>query len=116
MFDLQQRAVARCYELLHPGSIMGDFVEAMKDFENEDYFTRLIMHCRGLGDDSPICIGEFRDEMMRTWPIEAGATFIVKPVIFGRKEFRRFYWGDTVVATENGARRLGSRKPEIMRL
>ena len=96
--------------------IMGDFVEAMKDFENEDYTVRLIMHCRGLGDDSPICIGEFRDEMMRTWPIEVGATFIVKPVIFARNEFRRLYWGDTVVATETGARRLGSRKPEIMRL
>jgi len=116
MFELQQRAVARCYELLHPGSIMGDFVEACKDFETDDYTCRLIMHCRGLGDDSPICIGEFRDEMMRTWPIEIGATFIVKPVIFSREGFRRLYWGDTVVATATGARRLGSRKPEIMRL
>jgi Xaa-Pro dipeptidase len=116
MFELQQRAVARCYELLHPGSIMGDFVEAVKEFETADYTCRLIMHCRGLGDDSPICIGEFRDEMMRTWPIETGATFIIKPVIFARKEFRRLYWGDTVAATANGARRLGSRKPEIMQL
>lgn len=116
MFELQQRALARCYELLRPGSIMGDFVDAVKAFETEDYTCRLIMHCRGLGDDSPICVGEFRDEMMRTWPIEAGATFIVKPVIFARKEFRRLYWGDTVVATATGGRRLGSRKPEIMRL
>ena len=116
MFDLQQRALARCYELLHPGSIMGDFVEAVKAFENDDYTVRLIMHCRGLGDDAPICIGEFRDEIMRTWQIEVGSTFIIKPVIFARNEFRRLYWGDTVVATETGARRLGSRKPEIMRL
>ena len=114
MFELQQRVLARCYELLHPGSIMGDFVEACKPFENDVYTVRLIMHCRGLGDDSPICIGEFRDETMRTWPIEVGSTFIIKPVIFARKEFRRLYWGDTVVATESGARRLGSRKPEIM--
>jgi Xaa-Pro dipeptidase len=116
MFELQQRALARCYEMLHPGSIMGDFVEAMKAFENDEYTVRLIMHCRGLGDDSPICIGEFRDEVMRTWKIEVGATFIIKPVIFARRGFRRLYWGDTVVATEKGARRLGSRKPEIMRL
>lgn len=116
MFELQQRALARCYDLLHPGSIMGDFVEAVKEFETDEYTCRLIMHCRGLGDDSPICIGEFRDEIMRTWKIEVGSTFIIKPVIFARKEFRRLYWGDTVVATETGARRLGSRKPEIMHL
>jgi Xaa-Pro dipeptidase len=114
MFELQQRALARCYELLHPGSIMGDFVEACKAFETDEYTCRLIMHSRGLGDDSPICIGEFRDEIMRTWKIEVGSTFIIKPVIFARTGFRRLYWGDTVVATETGARRLGSRKPEIM--
>jgi hypothetical protein len=114
MFELQQRILARLYEMLHPGSMIGDFVEACKPFENDDYTVRLIMHSRGLGDDSPMCIGEPRDEVMRTWKIEVGSTFIIKPVIFAREGFRRLYWGDTVVATETGARRLGSRKPEIM--
>ncbi len=116
MFELQQRALARCYELLHPGSIMGDFVDACATFDTDDYTCRLIMHARGLGDDSPICVYEPRNETMRTWKIQTGSTFIIKPVIASRDRTRSIYWGDTVVATDNGARRLGKRHAEVMTL
>jgi hypothetical protein len=53
---------------------------------------------------------------MRTWKIESGSTFIIKPVIASRDRRRSIYWGDTVVATGTGARRLGTRGPEIMTL
>jgi hypothetical protein len=51
---------------------------------------------------------------MRDWPIEENATFIVKPVVRTPDEAKRIYWGDTVVITKTGAKRLGTRKPEIM--
>jgi Xaa-Pro dipeptidase len=114
MFEIQQRALTRCYELLRPGAIMGDFVDACSTFDTGDYTCRLIMHARGLGDDSPICVYEPRNETMRTWKIESGSTFIIKPVIASRDRSRSIYWGDTVVATNTGARRLGVRIPEIM--
>jgi Xaa-Pro dipeptidase len=114
MFEIQQRALSRCYALLRPGSVIGDFVDACAAFDSDDYTCRLIMHSRGLGDDSPICVYEPRDEIMRNWPIEIGSTFIIKPVIGTRDRLRSLYWGDTVVATATGARRLGSRTPEIM--
>jgi Xaa-Pro dipeptidase len=116
MFEIQQRALQRCYDLLCPGAIIGDFVDACAAFDSDDYTCRLIMHARGLGDDSPICVYQPRDETMRNWKIEANSTFIIKPVIASHDLSRRLYWGDTVVATANGARRLGGRIPQIMRL
>ena len=116
MFDLQQQALHRCYELLRPGAIIGDFVDACAKFDSDDYTCRLIMHARGLGDDSPICVYEPRNETMRTWQIENNSTFIIKPVIASRDKTRSLYWGDTVTATDHGARRLGKREPHIMRL
>jgi Xaa-Pro dipeptidase len=116
MFEIQQRALQRCYDLLRPGAIIGDFVDACAAFDSDDYTCRLIMHARGLGDDSPICVYQPRDETMRNWKIETNSTFIIKPVIASHDLSRRLYWGDTVVTTGNGARRLGTRTPQIMRL
>ncbi len=116
MFEIQQQVLGRCWELLRPGAIIGDFVDACKAFESDAYTCRLIMHARGLGDDSPICIYQPRDEVMRTWKIENNSTFIIKPVISSRDKARMLYWGDTVTATDHGARRLGKRLPRIMQL
>ena len=116
MFEVQQQALGRCYDLLRPGAILGDFVDACVPFETTRYTCRLIMHARGLGDDSPICVYQPPSERMRTWKIESGSTFIIKPVIASSDRRRSIYWGDTVVATENGAQRLGKRHPEIMTL
>jgi Xaa-Pro dipeptidase len=115
-FEIQQHALARCYEMLKPGAIIGDFVDACKEFESDALGCRLIMHSRGLGDDSPICVYQPRDETMRTWEIRNGSTFIIKPIVGTRDRTRSLYWGDTVVASGRGARRLGSREPKIMRL
>lgn len=116
MFEIQQRALQRCYDLLRPGAIMGDFVDACAPFSTDEHLCQIIMHARGLGDDSPMCVYQPRDETMRTWKIEANSTFIVKPVITARDGSRRLLWGDMVTATSSGARRLGTRLPQIMRL
>jgi Xaa-Pro dipeptidase len=114
MFDLQQEVLARCYEMLRPGYTVGDIVDMTTARSNSEYECRLIMHARGLGDDSPIAIYFARDVSMRDWPIEENATFIVKPVVRTPDETKRLYWGDTVVTTKSGAERLGTRKAEIM--
>lgn len=116
MFALQQEAVAACYEKLRPGYSMGDLLETAASFSRNDYHCSLIMHARGLGDDSPMAVFAARDETMRNWPIEAGATFIIKPVVKTPDSAKRLYWGDTVVATENGAERLGHRSPELIEI
>lgn len=114
MFSIQQEAVARCYETLRPGSTVGDVVAAAAALSRPDYACSLIMHARGLGDDSPMAVHVPRDEVMRDWPIEENATFIVKPMVRTPDNAKRIYWGDTVVATASGAKRLGIRPPRII--
>lgn len=116
MFALQQQAVAACYDKLRPGSTVGDVINAAAAFSNDEYRCRLLMHARGLGDDSPIAIYDARDATMRDWPIEENATFIVKPMISTPDHARRLYWGDTVVVGRDGAKRLGARAPELIEL
>ena len=113
MFALQQEALASCHDKLRPGSTVGEIVEAAAAFSSGDYECRLIMHARGLGDDSPMAVYGTRDQLMRDWAIEENSTFIVKPVVRTPDQAKRIYWGDTVVATAQGARRLGKRLPEI---
>ncbi|KKC26649.1 hypothetical protein WP12_06775 [Sphingomonas sp. SRS2] len=116
MFARQQEAVAACYAKLRPGSTVGDIVEAASAFTNDELQCRLLMHARGLGDDSPIAIYAARNELMRDWPIEENATFIVKPMISTPDHQKRIYWGDTVKVTKDGAQRLGNRPAEIIEL
>ncbi len=79
MFALQQKALAACYDKIRPGHTIADIINAAAAFSNDDYECRLLMHARGLGDDSPIAIYSARDKVMSDWQLEAGATFIVKP-------------------------------------
>lgn len=117
MFALQQEAVAACYERLRPGTPLGDFMTISEDIaRGTPYQCRVIIHSRGLGDDSPIIVFGTKDERMLQWKVEEGATFIVKPQVRTKDGTNPVYWGDIVVATDDGARRLGTRSPELMQL
>lgn len=116
MFALQQEATAKCYENIHPGKTLGDIAEVAASFTNKEFQCKLIMHCRGLGDDSPMCIYTPRDATMRDWKIEENSTFIVKPVIQTPDNSKRVYWGDMIAATATGARRLGRRPASIIEI
>jgi Xaa-Pro aminopeptidase len=117
MFRMQQDALARCYELLRPGATVGDLVHASEQVaDGSPYTCRILMHGRGLGDDSPIAIYGARDERMSRWVIEANSTFMIKPMVMRGQRERYIYWGDTVVATPSGARRLGQQLPRILEI
>ena len=116
MFARQQKALAACCDKIRPGNTLSDIIAVADSFSNDDYECRLLMHARGLGDDSPIAIYSARDKTMSDWKLESGATFIVKPEIRTRDNARHVYWGDMIVVTEGGAKRLGRRTPEIFGL
>ena len=65
-----------------------------------------------LGEYSKIREG---DEVKRTVVAE-NSVFIVKPVVMKGPGSPFVCWGDCVVATPNGARRLGTLTPEIIEL
>jgi hypothetical protein len=53
---------------------------------------------------------------MAEWPILANACFIIKPMVMRGEKEQFVYWGDTVVATANGARRLGSQPVGLLQI
>jgi len=113
MFRLQQEALHACWERLRPGTTLGELAALTERVvQGTPYQARLIMHGRGLGDDAPMLI--YSNPAMAGWRVEENAVFIVKPVIMTEGRKRYVVWGDSVVATPNGARRLGSRPPEII--
>jgi len=50
---------------------------------------------------------------MAEWPIEANACFVIKPMVMRGEKEQFVYWGDTVVATANGARRRQTSAPQV---
>jgi Xaa-Pro dipeptidase len=113
MFHIQQSALHACWDHLRPGTTLGELAELTeKSVQGTPYQARLIMHGRGLGDDAPMLI--YSDEGMRNWVIAENAVFMVKPVIMTEGRQKYVVWGDSVMVTPTGARRLGKRPPEII--
>jgi len=114
---IQHMALERCYELLRPGYTIGELVAACSTLAVDSPYTcRILMHGKGIGDDAPIAIYGTRDKRMSEWPIENNACFIIKPMVMRGEKEQFVYWGDTVVATPEGARRLGSQPMGLLQI
>jgi Xaa-Pro aminopeptidase len=106
---------------MQPGKRWGDVFDAVAaaiGHVDGEMFT--LLHGRGLGNDGPLVIPTAAHETgIAEQPILAHTTFILKPflkvpeapVAFARTH--DVTWGDTVVVTEAGGRRLGRRRREL---
>ncbi len=77
--------------------------------------TKLTMHGRGQGDDGPIITDHARDPEQLAVELQENMVFIFKPAteVGEGAEKSILTWGDTVVVTPKGGRRLGSRLHDI---
>lgn len=116
MFARQQEVLAMCYDLLRPGITFGELAERIIAESDDRYDCVPLMHSRGLGDDSPIIVYSARSDLMRDWVVEENSVFIIKPHVRSKDGQKRVYWGDSVVCTPDGGRRLGTRKPELLEI
>ena len=117
IFELQQEALRRCFERLRPGARLREFATIAEEVAaGTPYDCRVIIHSRGLGDDSPVIVFGTQDARMLDWELEENAVLTVKPQVKKANGEKAIYWGDTVVVTKDGARRLGTRVPELMEL
>lgn len=73
--------------------------------------AQILMHGRGLGSDAPIVIRRARKQDAER-PLAPGWCFVYKPTVYLDKY--SLCWGDTVVITAAGARRLGRLPQEIL--
>lgn len=73
-----------------------------------------MMHARGLGDDGPALLGNKDLDRFSKVELQTGMVFILKPQVRVAEGKERASIGDTVVVTENGARRLGKRELKLI--
>lgn len=75
--------------------------------------AKLTMHGKGAGDDGPIITGASREKRHMTYELKRNMTFIFKPSASTADGNSLCTWGDTVVITDTGAKRLGKRPHDL---
>lgn len=75
--------------------------------------TKLTMHGRGAGDDGPIITNHARDPEHLAVQLEENMVFIFKPAAETPNGSHICTWGDTVVVTPEGGRRMGKRPHDL---
>ena len=118
-----QREVFNCVlERLKPGITVGELAElthrsaqaaAPKSGPAAGAQGKLTMHGRGAGDDGPIITSHARSSRQLGVALRENMVFICKPSAVTADGQSICTWGDTVVVTSNGGRRLGKRPHDL---
>ncbi len=111
---LAVEAFERMCAPMRAGALLGDAVEALTSFAaaHGHRSVRAPMHARGLGEDRPhVSMQRLRPELLAQ-RLEAGQVFVVGPNLETPDGRRRLAWGDSVVVTTDGVRRLGKLSAE----
>jgi Xaa-Pro dipeptidase len=108
-------AFDRVLDKIAPGVRMGELIEAATLSGLAGRLqSGLGMHGRGTGDDGPLLVSRRpAPPAVLAMELKEGCCFALKPsaLLDGKLEYGR--WGDSVVVTARGARRLGTRPQEL---
>ena len=122
LIKVQREIFNRVMENLKPGVTVGELAEltrrtadsaAPKTGPAAGARGDLTMHGRGAGDDGPIITPHARSPKQLNVAMRENMVFICKPSAVSADGEYTCQWGDTVVATKNGGRRLGKRPHEL---
>src|SRR5438445_594044 len=115
IFRTCQEILHATYEIFKPGLTIGELNQFVVDWgkKHSAFMLRPLFHGRGLGDDAPVSARSTSDTHAR-WQLEENAVFILKPTVATPDGRKRLYWGDCVVCTPEGPRRLGKRPVEVI--
>ncbi|HEX2386434.1 MAG TPA: M24 family metallopeptidase [Candidatus Binatia bacterium] len=115
--DLQRDLFYTGLEVLKPGIVFGEFVDAVNGFgEKRGGKTLTLMHGRGYGDDGPLITPQDRGEKTREVVVHEGNVFIWKPIAMSADEKIQYSWGGCIVITKTGAEQLVKRTPSLISL
>lgn len=108
----------RLLEILKPGITVGEIAQKTREFvaaavpssgPAAGAWGRLNMHGRGQGDDGPLITPiQTRPEQLAV-ALRENMAFIFKPSVLSADKQSDCLWGDTIIITPKGGRRLGSR-------
>ena len=118
LIKVQREIFNRVVESLKPGITVGELAEltrktaesaAPKSGPAAGARGELNMHGRGQGDDGPIITPHAKSPRQLAVQMRESMVFICKPAAISADGVYICQWGDTVVVTKSGGRRLGKR-------
>jgi Xaa-Pro aminopeptidase len=122
LIKVQREIFNRVLESLKPGITVGELAGlthktaesiAPKSGPAAGASGDLTMHGRGAGDDGPIITPHARSPRQLGLAMQENMVLVCKPSAISADGEYICQWGDTVVVTENGGRRLGKRPHEL---
>jgi Xaa-Pro aminopeptidase len=122
LIKVQKQVFNHVLEGLKPGVTVGELAElthrsgesaAPKSGPAAEAKAKLTMHGRGAGDDGPIITSHARSPRQLNVALRENMVFICKPSATTSDGQRVCTWGDTVVVTRSGGRRLGRRPHDL---
>ena len=122
LIKVQREIFNRVLENLKPGVTVGELADltkrtaasaAPKTGPAAGARGDLTMHGRGAGDDGPIITPHARSPKQLGVAMRENMVFICKPSAVSADGEYICQWGDTVVVTKNGGRRLGKRPHDL---
>ena len=122
LIKVQREIFNRVMENLKPGVTVGELAQlsrrtaesaAPKTGPAAGARGDLTMHGRGTGDDGPIITPHARNPQQLAVAMRENMVFICKPSAISADGEYTCQWGDTVVVTKSGGRRLGKRPHEL---
>src|SRR6185436_7764027 len=123
LIRVQREIFNRVVESLKPGITVGELAEltrktaasaAPKTGPAANAHGDLTMHGRGAGDDGPIITPHAKSPKQLAVAMRENMVFICKPSAISADGEYTCQWGDTVVVTKSGGRRLGKRPHELV--
>lgn len=122
LIKVQRAMFNHVQQALKPGVTVGELAElihvavekaAPKSGPAAGAKAKLTMHGRGAGDDGPIITGHARSPKQLGVALQENMVFIFKPSAISADGNCICTWGDTVVVTTKGGRRLGKRPHDL---
>ena len=122
LIKIQREVFNRVVENLKPGVTVGELAELTKSAVQRAAPKSgpaagaqgvLNMHGRGQGDDGPIITPHAKSPRQLAVAMRENMVFICKPSAISADGEYVCQWGDTVVVTKSGGRRLGKRAHEL---
>jgi len=112
--DKQRTVFNAALAHLKAGTTFGEVARVVDEAaESLNCKVSLTMHGRGLGEDRPMLVGGAMTPDAAGYVLQEGNAFILKPSV-RPADGPAANWGDTVVVTPQGGRRLGKDKHEVV--
>jgi Xaa-Pro aminopeptidase len=118
LIKVQREVFNRVMENLKPGVTVKELAELTRRAGEEaapasGARAELTMHGRGAGDDGPIITSHARSPRQLAVELREDMVFICKPSAISADGNSISTWGDSVVVTPQGGRRLGKRPHDL---